>query len=160
MKSLGSWLSIFFLGMFWVFRIIVTLANQYGNDFGGFIVLDSTVEILLLFLSLICFILIAKRMIIGPILYLIGYGWYFGSYLINNFLPILTGKNPMDTIILENAFAAILSLILGLVALLIIAFEKVKLRHFSDDKTDWYFDNDKYDRKLDERADKNQYRTL
>ena len=27
-----------------------------------------------------------------------------------------------------------------------------------DKKTDWFFDDDKYDRKLDERADKNHYR--
>jgi len=29
-----------------------------------------------------------------------------------------------------------------------------------DKQTDWFYKNKEYDRKLDERADKNQYRTL
>ena len=160
MKSLASWLLMMFLGMFWVFRIVVTLSAQYGSDFGGFIVFNNTVEIVLLFLSLLCFVLIIKRIIWGAIIYLVGYGWYFGSYLLENFFPALSSADPMDIIVLQNSFVAILGLVLGLVALINIAYERTKLKHFSDNKTDWYFDNDKYDRKLDDRADKNQYRTL
>ena len=29
-----------------------------------------------------------------------------------------------------------------------------------DKKTDWFYTNEQYDRQLDERADKNNYRTL
>ena len=29
-----------------------------------------------------------------------------------------------------------------------------------DKKTDWFYDNEQFDRKLDERADKNNYRTM
>ena len=29
-----------------------------------------------------------------------------------------------------------------------------------DKKTDWFYGDEKYDRKMDERADKNNYRTL
>lgn len=160
MKSLASWLSLMFLGMFWVFRIVVALSAQFGSDFGGFIVINNTMEIALLFVSLLCFVLIAKRIIWGAVIYLVGYGWYFGSYLINNFVPVITSGEAMDTTILQNSFVGILSLILGLATLLIIAFERTKTKHFSDNKTDWYFKDDKYDRKLDDRADKNQYRTL
>lgn len=160
MKSLASWLSIMFLGLFWIFRIAVTLATQYGMDFGGFIVFDNTIEIILLFVSLLCFVLIAKRKIWGPIIYLVGYGWYFGTYLINEFFPAITSsEQPADPIIIQNAFVIILGLLLGFVTFLNIAYERTKLKHFTDNKTDWYFQNDKYDRKLDERADKNQYRT-
>lgn len=160
MKSLASWLSIMFLGLFWIFRIAVTLSHQYGSDFGGFIVFNNTIEIVLLFVSILCFILVAKRNVLGPIIYLVGYGFYFGSYLISDFIPALTSTEPMDMVIMQNSFVAIIGLILGLVTLLNIAYEKTKLKHFSDNKTDWYFKNEKYDRKLDDRADKNQYRTL
>ncbi len=35
---------------------------------------------------------------------------------------------------------------------------RVRRKDPKDKKTDWYFQNDKYDRKYDERADKNEYR--
>ena len=160
MKSLASWLVLMFMGMFWVFRVAVALAAQFGGDFGGFIPFDNTAEILLLFLSLLCFALIAKRIIWGAVIYVIGYGWYFGSYIFGTMIPQLTGGGEMDIIVLENGFVAALGIVLGLIALLNIAYERTKAKHFTDNKTDWYFDNDKYERKMDERADKNQYRTL
>ena len=55
MKNVASWLLVFFMGMFWVFRIAVTLSTQFGGDFGGFIVFNNTFEIVLLFLTLLCF---------------------------------------------------------------------------------------------------------
>ena len=58
MKSLFSWLLTFFMVMFWVFRIIATLSAQFGSDFGGFIVFNNTIEIALLFISILAFILI------------------------------------------------------------------------------------------------------
>ncbi len=160
MKTLASWLTLMFLGLFWLLRVSITLAAQFGSDFGGFEVFNPTVEILLLFLSLLCFVFIAKRVIWGPIIYVVGYGWYFGSYLISNFFPALTSGEQIDMIVLQNSVVAILGIVLGLISLLNIAYEKTKLKHFSDNKTDWYFDNEKYERKMDDRADKNQYRTL
>lgn len=160
MKSFASWLLAFFMVMYWVFRVIVTLSAQYGGDFGGFIVFDNTIEIVLLFVSLLCFILVVKRIIWGGLIYLGGYGFYFGTYIYQNFIPALSSEEPVDMVILQNTIVAIIGLILGLCIVLNIALEKAKLKHFSDNKTDWYFNNKDYDRKLDERADKNQYRTL
>lgn len=160
MKSLGSWLTVFFLAIFWVFRIIVAVKGQFGDDFGGFIVFDTTIEIALLFVSILCFVLILRRMLTGAIIYLVGYGYYFGSYLVENVFNNLLSGAEIEVAVMQNAFVAILGLILGLCALLSIAFDRVKLKHFSDNQTDWYFNNKDYDRELDERADKNQYRTL
>lgn len=160
MKSLVSWLLVLFMAMFWVFRIIVTLTSQLGKDFGGFIVFNNTAEIVLLFVSLFCFILIVKRKLLGGIIYLAGYGWYFGSYIINNLIPALDSEDGVDMIIIQNSAIGILGIIIALCIVINIAFEREKLKHFTDNKTDWYFNSDKYDRKLDERADKNQYRTL
>lgn len=160
MKSLGSWLTVFFLAIFWVFRIIVAVKGQFGDDFGGFIVFDTTIEIVLLFVSILCFVLILRRMLTGAIIYLVGYGYYFGNYLVENVFNNLLSGAEIEAAVMQNALVAILGLILGLCALLSIAFDRVKSKHFSDDQTDWYFNNKDYDRELDERADKNQYRTL
>ena len=53
---------------------------------------------------------------------------------------------------------------IGLVLAILVFFDLViaKMRKTDpkDQKTDWYFKNDKYDRQYDERADKNQYRNF
>jgi hypothetical protein len=160
MKSITSWLLSFFMIMFWAFRVIVAVSAQYGGDFGGFIVFDNIIEIALLFVSILCFILIVKRKILGGIIYLVGYGYYFGSYIITEALPVLSSGEQMDITVLQNVVVAMLGLILGLCIILDIAVERVRSNHFSDNKTDWFFDNKDYDRKMDDRADKNQYKTL
>ena len=160
MKNVSSWLLVFFIVIFWMFRIVVTLSAQFGGDFGGFIVIDSTLEIGLLFFTLLCLVLILKRVIWGGVLYFVANCLYFGGYIIQNFIPNLFGAEGIDMIIAQNAMIGILGIILGLCTIIDIAVQKVTAKHFSDNKTDWYFDNDKYDRKMDERADKNQYRTL
>ena len=160
MKSLISWLLVLFMAMFWVFRVIVAISAQFGIEFGGFIVFNNTTEMVLLFVDLFCFILIVKRKLIGGIIFLAGYGWYFGSYIINNLIPALSSEDGVDMVIFQNSIIGIIGIIIALCIVINIAFEKVKLRHFTDKKTDWYFDNDKYDRKFDDRADKNQYKIL
>ena len=162
MKSLTSWLTTMFLAMFWIFRVILTISVQNGaaNDFGGFIVFNDTFEIVMLFVSILSFVLIIRRMVIGGIIYLVGYGWYFGSYLISTAIPSLTSGEAIDMGVAQNAFIAVLGILLGIVATLNIVLEKSKSKHDSNDKTNWFFDNKDYDRKMDDRADKNQYRTL
>ena len=160
MKSLASWLLVFFLVIFWVFRIIVTLSAQYGGDFGGFIVFDTTIEIVLLFVSLLCFILILRRMLLGGIIYLLGYGFYFGRYIFTSVVPALMEGETLDFVVLQNTVVAVIGIVLGVCVVLDILVERSKRKNYSDNKTDWFFKNKNYDRELDERADKNQYRTL
>ena len=160
MKSVGSWLLTFFVVMYWAFRIAVTVKGQFGDDLGGFIVFDTTIEIVLLFLTILCFILIVKRKLLGGIIYIVGYGYYYGKYLLLDVFNNLIIGETIDITTTQNTLVAILGLVLGLCVILNIAFERVKSKHFSDNQTDWYFNNKEYDRKLDERADKNQYRTL
>ncbi len=158
MKSLTSWLLVMFMAMFWGFRIIVTIFAQVGGSFGGFIVFDNTIEIVLLFVSIACFALILRRNLIGALIYLLSYGLYFGKYLYETAFPFLMSGNPMDTVTLQNSFVAVLGIFIGLCVVLNIAFEKRTKDHYSDNKTDWFFDNKDYDRVLDDRADKNQYK--
>ena len=159
MRSLSSWLILMFMIMFLAFRVVVTLSTQYGRDLAGFMVIDNTIEIVLLFVSLLCFALFVKRLLLGGLIYLIGYGYYFGKYIFES-IPILTSSESMDIIVVENVIIGILAILLGLFAVIDILVEKSRKKNYSDNKTDWFFKNKKYERDLDERADKNQYRTL
>lgn len=161
MKSLLSWLITMFIALFWMFRIVVTLSVQYGAEsFGGFIVIENTFEIAMLFITLLCIVLIVKRKALGGIIYLVGYGLYFGGYVVNTVLPVFSKGETVEFEMLINVLVGLLAVILGFVAAADVVFERSRAKHYSDDKTDWYFKTDKYDRKYDERADKNQYRTL
>ena len=64
MKSFSSWLLVMFMGMFWIFRLIVAFQAQYEQDFGGFIAFNTTIEVVLLFVVILCIILFLRRNII------------------------------------------------------------------------------------------------
>ena len=64
MKNFSTWLVVLFMAMFWVFRVIVALMAQLNLDFGGITPLNSQLEIILLFVVLVCIILVAKRKLI------------------------------------------------------------------------------------------------
>lgn len=146
-----------FMGLFWVFRVAVAFQDQYGKDLGGFVAFNSTIEIILLFVVVLCIILFLKRVLLGGIILLIGYGYYFGSYILTTALPaIMEGGASMS--IMQNTFAAALGLILALFVFGDLLLARVKRKDPKDKKTDWFFQNEEYDRKLDDRADKNEYR--
>ena len=55
---------------------------------------------------------------------------------------------------------SVLCLVIPIFAFFIIAFAKEQEKRPVDKKTDFFHKNDAYDRKYDERADKNNYRTM
>ena len=106
MKSLLSWLLAMFMFMFWVFRIIVAFQAQYEKDFGGFIAFNYITEVALLFVVVLCFILVLRRKLLGGILYLGAYGYYFGTYLLTNVFQALIAGESLDMITAQNALVA------------------------------------------------------
>ena len=42
MKNLSSWLLVMFMGMFWLFRVVVAFQAQYDQSFGGFAAFNFT----------------------------------------------------------------------------------------------------------------------
>lgn len=159
MKSLISWFIAIWMIFFWGFRIAVTIVAQYGSSLGGFIVFNKTFEIVLLFVSLLCFILIFRRNLLGVIIYLIGYGIYFGGYIFTSCVPTLL-NGEYDIIVIQNMAISILGILLGVFELFDMIFERAKMKNYSDNRTDWFFKNKKYERKMDDRADKNQYKIM
>lgn len=159
MKNFSTWLLVMFMVMFWVFRIIVTLTSELNMDFGGMLPLNREMEIALLFAFLVCVILVVKRNLIGGLLYLLLYGMYFGTYLFNNINAIIESEGS-SVVVYMNTFASLIGMIIPIAVLLDLLADKGRKNNPKDNKTDWFYNNEDYDRKLDERADKNNYRTL
>ena len=100
MKSMASYLLAIFMVMFWVFRIIVAFTASMGIDI-GFVPMNMNMEIILLFVTIPCVILVVKRKLTGAIIYLIAYGMYFGMDLYS----IVTGIMAKTTTLVDYARA-------------------------------------------------------
>lgn len=155
MKNLSTWLLAMFMVMFSAFRIIVVIETQQGSSLGGLISSNINIEIALIFLTLLCLLLIIKRKVIGAILYVASYVWYFGTSLYN-----IVMANGLD-MNLNNALE-LLSAGIGILLPLLVLFDTLldKTRKINpiDKQTDWFYKNEQYDRKFDERADRNEYK--
>lgn len=157
MQKFSSWIILFLAIIYWIVRIMATYCSQMGIEFMAK-PLDFKLELFIIFTAILCFILIAKRKWLGPILYLVAYEGYFGADIINNF-----SKFSNTTISAEqysNLFFSFIGMILPIAVLLDMMFDKNRELNPKDKKTDWYYKNEKFDRNMDERADKNNYRTL
>ena len=159
MKKFSTYLLVVFMMLFWVLRIIITLASQLGKSFMGIVPMNETFEIAILFLTLLCVVLIVKRKMIGSLLYLIIHAIYFGGDVTNK-LNILT-RNETLTLAQSTEFMfSMIGIILPLAVLLDLLLDKNRKMNPKDEKTDWFYKNEQFDRKLDDRADKNNYRTM
>ena len=159
MKKFSTYLLVVFMMLFWVLRIVITLASQLGKSFMGIVPMNETFEIAILFLKLLCVVLIVKRKMIGSLLYLTIHAIYFGGDVTNK-LNILA-RNETLTLAQSTEFMfSMIGIILPLAVLLDLLLDKNRKMNPKDEKTDWFYKNEQFDRKLDDRADKNNYRTL
>ncbi len=159
MKNFSTWILVMFMAMFLILRVIVALAAQFKWDIAGLTPLNEQMEVILLFVVLLCIILVIKRKIVGGLLYLLAYGIYFGIDIANN-IQTITGAITGDVNIYMNLFVSMVGIILPVAVMLDLIADKNRKAHPKDKKTDWFYTNQKFDRELDERADKNNYRTL
>lgn len=161
MKNFSTWLLACFMVMFWGFRVVVTLMAQLNQDFGGIVPLNENLEIILLFVTLVCIILVVKRKLVGALIYLLIYGLYFGTDAFNGISMIISDSvATLPATSFMNLFISIIGLILPIAVLLDMLVDKGRKNYPKDKKTDWFYANEQFDRKLDDRADKNNYRTL
>ena len=155
MTSMFSYLITMFGAMFWLFRAVVAVTYTMSIDF-GIVPINITTEIILLFVTLICMILIVKRNIIGALAYFVGYGLYFGTDLYNGIINITNGQ-AVGTDYL-SIFISFIGVLIPFLTVMDIFLNKERKGSTKDSKTDWFYTNEEYTRKLDERADKNQYK--
>ncbi len=154
MKNLTTYLFVIFMAMFWIFRLIVAFCASLGIKF-AVTPLDMNYEIILLFLTFISMILVVKRNMLGAIIYLIGNEIYFGTSLFGILSKIIQGSTQID---IADAFFSFIGVALPILILFDLLLDKNRKANPVDKKTDWFFKNKAFDRKYDERADKNQYK--
>lgn len=159
MKKFSTYLLVMFMIIFWIIRIVITLAAQLGKDFMGMIPMNETFEIAILFATLLCLVLIVKRKLVGSLLYLTLHAIYFGGDITNK-LNIMANNNTLTLGESAQLMFSILGLILPLAVLIDLLLDKNRKNNPKDKKTDWFYKNEEFDRKLDDRADKNNYRTM
>lgn len=157
MKNLSSWLIAMFAFMFWAFRVLVTILYSIGTDFVT-VPMDMTMEIVLLFVTFICICLITRRKLLPAIIYLIAHGMYYGLYLYQNVMGIINGAGDISQYL--SMLIALVAIIIPIAAVFDVLLDKNRKAHPVDKQTDWFYKNKEFDRKVDDRADKNQYRTL
>lgn len=142
---------ISFLGiLFWGLRVVVVFCATMEMDF-AIQPINLNLEIALLFVSIPCFALILKRNLGGAFVYFIAFTAYFGNDLYN---CLTNNIGNMQNILIDA-----LGVILPLMSLIDIAVNRDRMGTSEDKKTVWFYGNKDFDRQLDERADRNNYRT-
>lgn len=155
MTSLLSYLLTFFGIVFWFFRAIATVLYQLDYEFFA-TPLNTNIEILVLFATLPCIILVVKRNIVGAAAYFGIYAAYFGTALYEAIISAqATGLNIVNS---ANMFCIVLGVIIPMLTFFDILFNKNRTLGNGNKKADWFYKNEDYDRQYDERADRNQYK--
>lgn len=161
MKNFSTWLLVLFMIMFWILRVVVALGAELKWDLNGLEPLNMQMEIGLLFLTLVCIILVIKRKLVGGLIYLLSYGMYYGVFVFNNLENLQNAvEGGVDINLYMQLFVSLVGIIIPVAVMLDLLADKNGKVHPKDKKTDWFYDNEQFDRKMDERADKNNYRTL
>lgn len=155
MTSLFSYLITMFGGIFWLIRLVIAVAYTMSADI-GIEPLDFNIEVTLLFVTLFCMIFIIKRNIIGALVYFVAYGLYFGTDLFNGITNIINGQTGL--VEYASLFLSLIGVIIPFLTVMDIFLNKNRKGSTKDAKTDWFYTNEEYTRKLDERADENQYK--
>lgn len=160
MKKFLSYLLVMFMILFFIFRLIVILQTQLGGDFLGITSLNANLDIILLFVSIVCIILIIKRNLIGALVYLLGYGMYLGPDIVVNVQKLLNNSGNLEVGAVMTVFTGIVCMVLAIAILIDVLIDQKQKISPKDKNTDWFFKNKQFDRKYDERADRNQYKNL
>lgn len=161
MENFSTWLIAIFAIMFWLFRALVALCEQFSIDLLGIVPYNYELEIIICFAIIVCIVLIIKRKMIGSLLYLLIYGTYFGEHLLTTIMSILQNKEMLTIDLSMNLICDIIGIFLPIFAVLDMLVDKSRKMNPIDKKTDWYFKNKKYEEELkarDQREDKNEYK--
>lgn len=159
MKKFSTWMLVMFMILYWILRVVIAVSYDLKWDFAGLVPLNETMEVILLFVVLLCIILVVKRKMLGGLLYLLSYGMYFGTNVIDNIQNIMnamTGTVEISQYL--NLFMSVIGIILPVAVLFDLLWDRERKENPKDKKTDWFYKNEQFDRQLDDRADKNNYR--
>lgn len=152
--SMFSILASLFAVVFWIIRVVTAFTSSMGMEF-ILQPLNLQVEIILLFVTLGCLILIYRRSLIGALVYLIAHVGYYGVYLYN----LLQNVEEIVSVDYLNVAVSAIGILLPFIIFIDIGMGQSDKKTTNKTKsTDWYYQNEEFDRKYDERADRNQYK--
>ncbi|MBO5413346.1 MAG: hypothetical protein J6A29_03480 [Clostridia bacterium] len=152
--SMFSLLISLFAVIFWVLRVAVAFTASMGMEF-MLKPLNLPVEIILTFITFVCIIFIFKRSLLGALVYLISNLGYYGVYLYN----IIVKTEEIVVVDYLNIIISIIGILLPLIIFIDVGMSQSNKKTTSKTKkTDWFFQNEQFDRKYDDRADRNQYK--
>lgn len=157
MRTMSNYLIIMFSIMLFIFRLIVVFTSTIGIEF-MVEPINVEYEIVLLFIMIVCIILMSKNKLSGAVILVVASIAYYGPNLLEQITYIFSNSVSID--IATQAIVSVVCLIIPIFAFFIIAFAKEQEKRPVDKKTDFFYKNEAYDRKYDERADKNNYRTM
>lgn len=141
--------------VFWLFRAIATVLYQLEISFFA-TPLSTNIEIIVLFATLPCIVLVVKRSIVGAACYFGIYAAYFGTALYNAIMEVgVEGLNITNS---SNMLCVLLGVVIPMLTFFDILINKNRILGTGKKKEDWFYNNEDYDRKFDERADRNQYK--
>lgn len=158
MKTMYHYLIVMLMVILFVFRVVVVFTTTMGMEFLVTSINPRT-EIILLFVTLPCIALIAKSKALGPIIMIIGSAIYYGPDLFNK-IVLIFNNNLISAETIIQTVSSLISVLIPVFAFFIVMFAKQQEKHPVNKKTDFFYKNEEYDRKYDERADKNNYRTM
>ncbi len=143
----------FLAALFWTFRVIITLLYTAEIPF-SIVPFNMVFEVILLFVTFIGIVLMAKRKMTGAVIYLIAQVSYFGADMYKNIMAV--AENQTANVDYLSLLVSLISIILPVFAIMNIGLASGK--GVKNKKTDWFYGTKEYDRKYDERIDKNQYK--
>lgn len=155
-KTMSHYLIIMFMVMLLLFRFIVLFTTVLGIDF-PVVASNEKIEIVMLLVTLVCIILFTKTKLSGGIIYLVSSLIYYGP----EFIKLMTASKTGTSIDMAIQLVALMiELVIPIFAIFILLYDKKQEINPVDKKTDFFYKGDQYDRKYDDRADKNNYRTM
>lgn len=157
MTSAFSYLLTFMGIIFWVFRTVVAVMEYLGKSFIC-TTLNLNIEIIVIFATLFFFLFVIKRNLIGAAFYFGINGAYFGTALFNSLMQIKDVEYGLTINTTLDLLFAVMGILIPLFTFLDILINKNRKNTTLSGKVGWFYDNEEFDRKFDERADRNQYK--
>ena len=158
MRTLSHYLIVMLMVLLFIFRLIVLFTTTMGIDF-SVVSSNPSMEVVVLIVTLVSIILVSKSKALGPIIMIVVSALYYGPEILSSVNLILK-----DNVISANGViqltASLISTLIPVAAFFIVMFAKEQEKRPVDKKTDFFYKNEAYDRQHDDRADKNNYRTL
>lgn len=159
MTSAFSYMLTFLGIIFWLIRTVIAVMEYLGKTFIC-TTLNLNIEIIVIFATLIAFLFVIKRNLIGAAFYFAINGAYFGTALYNSLMKITDVEYGLATNTTLDLLFAVMGILIPLFTFLDILINKNRKNTTLNSKVGWFYDNEQFDRKFDERADRNNYRTM